>query len=66
MLVQTLVLDLIFVFYVDLFKNDSFGDPFKIQWAPKRDNKSTKWRLNAKKNENNIYIYIYVYIYIYI
>ena len=27
-----------------------FGDPFKIQWAPKRDQKSTKWR---KMNEKH-------------
>ena len=31
-------------FMLILFLNGRFEDPFKIQWAPKWDPKSTKWR----------------------
>ena len=31
-------------------QNDRFGDPFKIQWAPKWDPRSTKWCQVVKKS----------------
>ena len=37
---DTLLVDVMLV----LYKNNRFWDPFKIQWAPTSDPKSTKWR----------------------
>ena len=36
-------------FFFFLYKNARFGDPFKIQWPPKRHPKSTKSRQNDDK-----------------
>ena len=45
MFFQDAFLDTIFVdFMLVLYENARFGDPFKIQWAPKSNPKSTKWR----------------------
>ena len=46
MFVQIPLLDLIFSFYLDLLNKCRFWDNFKIQWAPKRDPKTTKWHQN--------------------
>ena len=39
----TLFVDLMLI----LYEKDRFGHPFTIQWAPKWDPKSTKWRKNV-------------------
>ena len=45
MFFQDAFLNTLFVdFMLVLYTNDRFGDPFKIQWAPTSDSKSTKWR----------------------
>ena len=36
-------------FMLILKENDRFGDTFKIEWAPKWDPKSTKWRQFVNK-----------------
>ena len=36
-------------FILILYETDRFGDPFKIQMAPKWDPKSTKWHQNGTK-----------------
>ena len=36
-------------FKLILYENGRFGDPFKMQWAPTWDPKSTKWRQGTQK-----------------
>ena len=48
MFYPTRFLDLIFITFQVFQENCRFGDPFQIQWGPKRHQKSTKWRQNTK------------------
>ena len=43
-------LDILFLIYSFVSKMVDFGTPFKIKWAPKWHQKSTKWRQMEQKS----------------
>ena len=47
--------------YADLYENDLFGDPFKIQWAPESDPKSSKWHQIAQQRSRQSKLYWYMF-----
>ena len=42
------------LFMLVLYEKGRFGEPFKIQWAPKWDPKSTKWHQKATKKQKPV------------